>query len=70
MVFVHHVTPCGVNFTYCFTVKLVLTSCIVVMFYYTLVNLRPELLSTHRSIQLIACVESPVLNKYGFGPIL
>ena len=40
------------------------------MFYYTLGNLRPELRSTQRSIQLIACVTSPLLVKYGFESIL
>lgn len=40
------------------------------LFYYVLGNLRPELRSTHRVIQLIACVECPVLNKYGFERIL
>lgn len=40
------------------------------MFYYTLGNLRPQLRSTHRSIQLIACVKSPDLKKYGHDVIL
>ena len=40
------------------------------MFYYMLGNLRPELRSTHRSIQLIACVTSPNLVKYGFDAVL
>ena len=40
------------------------------LFYYTLGNIRPELRSTQRSIQLIACVTSPVLEKYGFQLIL
>ena len=40
------------------------------MFYYTLGNLRPELRSTHRAIQLIACVKSGILEKYGFQSIL
>ena len=40
------------------------------MFYYTLGNLRPELRSTQRSIQLIACVKSPLLGKYGFEAVL
>ena len=40
------------------------------MFYYTLGNLRPELRSTQRSIQLIACVETPTLTKYGFSEVL
>ena len=40
------------------------------MFYYTLGNIRPELRSTHRAIQLIACVTSPNLEKYGFEAVL
>lgn len=40
------------------------------LFYYTLANLRPELRSSHKAIQLIACVSCPVLSKYGFKPIL
>ena len=32
-------------------------------------NLRPELRSTQRAIQLIACVECPVLEKYGFEKV-
>ena len=40
------------------------------MFYYTLGNLRPELRSTQRSIQLIACVTSQNLQKYGFEAVL
>lgn len=40
------------------------------LFYYILGNLRPELRSTHRAIQLIACIESPVLEKYGFDKVL
>ena len=40
------------------------------MFYYTLGNLRPELRSTQRSIQLIACVKSQTLAKYGFEAVL
>jgi len=33
-------------------------------------NLRPELRSTQRSIQLIACVTSQNLEKYGFEAVL
>ena len=33
-------------------------------------ELRPELRSTQRSVQLIACVSSPVLVKHGFEAIL
>ena len=40
------------------------------MFYYTLGNLRPELWSSHKAIQLIACVSCPFLGKYGFETIL
>lgn len=40
------------------------------MFYYTLGNLRPELRSTQRAVQLIACVTSSHIKKYGFEPIL
>ena len=40
------------------------------MFYYTLGNLRPELRSTQRSIQLIACITCPLLKKYGFEAVL
>ena len=40
------------------------------MFYYMLGNLRPELRSTHRSIQLVACVTTPILKKYGFEAVL
>lgn len=40
------------------------------MFYYILGNIRPELRSTHKVIQLIACVENPVLSEYGFHKIL
>ena len=43
---------------------------ILAMFYYTLGNIRPELRSTHRAIQLIACVTSPNLEKYGFEAVL
>lgn len=40
------------------------------MFYYVLGNLRPELRSTHRAIQLIACVQCPDLKQYGFEKVL
>ena len=40
------------------------------LFYYTIGNLRPELRSTHRAIQLVACVTSPCLKRYGFESIL
>lgn len=52
-----------------------LVRCVIIvfnvgMFYYILGNLRPELRSTHRATQLITCVESPHLNKYGFEAVL
>lgn len=40
------------------------------LFYYILGNLRPELQSTHRAIQLIACVTTSNLKKYGFQDVL
>lgn len=40
------------------------------LFYYTLANIRPHLRSTHKTIQLIACVMCNNLNKYGFDRIL
>ena len=40
------------------------------MFYYMLGNLRPELRSTHRSIQLVACVTSSNLMNYGYAAVL
>ena len=43
---------------------------IIGMFYYTLGNLPPELRSTQWSIQLIVCVTSTNLEKYGFKAVL
>ena len=40
------------------------------MFYFTLGNLKPELQSSQRAIQLIACVTSQNLTRYGFSAIL
>lgn len=40
------------------------------MFYFTLGNLRPELRSTQRSIQLISCVSSENIKRYGMHEIL
>ena len=40
------------------------------VYYYTIGNLPPELRSTYRSIQLIACVQPPDLKKYGHSKIL
>ncbi|XP_065901791.1 uncharacterized protein [Dysidea avara] len=40
------------------------------LFYYTIANLRPELRSTHRSIQLVAVVKSSLLANYGFSEAL
>ena len=39
------------------------------MFYFTLGNLKPELRSSQRAIQLIACVTSQNLTRYGFSAI-
>ena len=47
-----------------------LTHLFLGMFYYMLGNLRPELRSSHQSIQLIACVTSQNLQKYGFAAVL
>ena len=40
------------------------------MFYYFLGNIRPKLRSALRCTQLIACVTTPILNKYGFEMVL
>ena len=40
------------------------------LFYYVLGNIRPELRSMLKAIQLIACVTCNNLNKYGFEKIL
>ena len=40
------------------------------VFYYSIANLLPTLRSTHRSIQLIAVVTCPLLEKYGFKEVL
>ncbi len=40
------------------------------MFYYVLGNIQPALRSTQRAIQLVACVENPILIKYGFEKVL
>lgn len=40
------------------------------MFYYTIGNIRPELRSTQRMTQLIACVTTPNIEKYGFEAVL
>ena len=51
-----------------------LLNCIIfaptALFYYVLGNLRPELRSTHKAIQLIACVSSENLPKYGYSRVL
>ena len=51
-----------------------LLNCIIfaptALFYYVLGNLRPELRSTHKAIQLIACVSSENLSKYGYSRVL
>lgn len=43
---------------------------IIGMFYYVLGNIQPALRSTQRAIQLVACIESPILVKYGFEKVL
>ena len=48
----------------------VIVSIIIGMFYYTIGNLRPELRSSHRAIQLLACVYSTHVNSYGLESIL
>ena len=40
------------------------------LFYYTIANLRPALRSTHRCIQLVAAITSPLLKQYGFDAVL
>lgn len=45
-------------------------ACIQVMFYYFLGNIEPKLRSTLKSIQLIACVTTENLEKYGFDMVL
>lgn len=40
------------------------------MFYYFLGNIEPKLQSTLKSIQLIACVTTENLEKYGFDMVL
>ena len=45
-------------------------SSISAVFYYIIGNIRPELRSTQRAIQMIACVKSNYIKKYGFKPIL
>ena len=40
------------------------------MFYYVLGNIRAELRSTHRVVQLLVCIECPTLGKYGFEEVL
>lgn len=40
------------------------------MFYYSIGNLPPELRSTQRAIQLIACVSAPNIQEYGLAAIL
>ena len=53
-------------YNYYFIINLFFTG----LFYYMLGNLRPELRSTYKTTQLIACVSSNNIKKYGFGPIL
>ena len=40
------------------------------LFYYFLGNIHPKLRSVHRCTQLIACVTTPILEKYGFEMVL
>ena len=40
------------------------------MFYYNIGNIEPKLRSTLKCIQLIACVTSPILVKYGLNRVL
>ncbi len=40
------------------------------MCYYVLSNIQPALRSTQRAIQLVACVENPILVKYGFEKVV
>lgn len=44
--------------------------CLVALFYFTLANIRPQLRSNLKAIQLIAAVTYPNLKQYGFEPIL
>ena len=44
--------------------------CCIAMFYYTIGNLSPELRSSQRAIQLVACVKALHIEEYGFEPIL
>ena len=40
------------------------------MFYYTIGNIRPELRSSQRAVQLIACAYSAHIERYGLECIL
>ena len=40
------------------------------VFYYIIGNVRPELRSTQRAIQLVACVKSKYIKTYGFKRVL
>ena len=40
------------------------------LFYYTITNLQPAQRSTHRCIQLVAAIISPLIKKYGFDAVL
>ena len=44
--------------------------CPIALFYFTLANIRPQLRSTLKTVQLIAAVANGNLKQYGFGPIL
>ena len=54
----------------CCNIMYIYMNCITGMFYYTIGNLPPELRSSQRAIQLIACVTSPHIKEYGIQPIL
>ena len=43
---------------------------IIGIFYYTLGNFRPELRSTQRAIQLISCISSENISRYGLDKAL
>ena len=40
------------------------------VFYYLFGNIEPKIGSPLRSIQLIACVTTPILEKYGYDLVL
>lgn len=40
------------------------------VFYYMIGNIEPKLRSSLKSIQLVACVTTPLLQKYGYEMVL